>query len=224
MRRQAVENGVAAGRVAVVHGSIAGTSPPPPGTRTSVREELSIPPDALVVLQVARVERWKGQLETAQAFEALRERHPSAHLVIAGEGNDLSPLQQAVAQMASSKRIHILGYRSDIPQLLVAADIFCHPSREEAFGAAVAEASSCGLPVVAWADGALPELIAEGETGLLAPVGEVHALTGHLDRLLSDGPLRRRMGTAGRQRMVSRFSPITAAQEYSALLRRVMIA
>jgi glycosyltransferase involved in cell wall biosynthesis len=144
--------------------------------------------------------------------------------VIAGEGPDRDAVETAVAEAGLDGRIELAGERSDVPDLLAASDVFVLSSTSEAMPMSVLEAMAAGLPIVGAAVGGIPELVEDGVNGLLFTPGDVDALAGHLDELLSDVELRARMGRASRERAerlfdVSRFRAAHAAV-YRELLRR----
>ena len=99
----------------------------------------------------------------------------------------------------------ILLERTDLPSVLRGADLFLLPSESESFGLAALEAMSCGVPVIASRVGGVPEVVIDGETGLLAPVGDVAAMAAHVVRLIADAPLRARLGAAARRRAEAVF-------------------
>jgi glycosyltransferase involved in cell wall biosynthesis len=98
------------------------------------------------------------------------------------------------------------GHRTDVPEILQALDIFVLPSNWEGLPNAVLEAMAAGLPVVATRVGGVPEVVVEGQTGILVPPRDPNALADALLTLLRDPNLRRRMGQAGRQRVQEYFS------------------
>ena len=101
--------------------------------------------------------------------------------------------------------MQFLGERTDLPTVLRGADLFLLPSESESFGLAALEAMSCGVPVIASRVGGVPEVVIDGETGLLAPVGDIAAMAAHVVRLLADAPLRARLGQAARARAETVF-------------------
>src|SRR5581483_4536398 len=109
---------------------------------------------------------------------------------IIGDGPDRASVEAAIAAEGLSS-VELLGERNDVADRLAAADVFVLSSRSEGLPISVLEAMSAGLPVVANAAGGIPELVADGVTGLLAPVGDVAALGAALDRVLADAALRR---------------------------------
>lgn len=154
--------------------------------------------------------------------------HPNAHLMLVGDESPpgtgvVERIRNLVDDDPARRRVHLVGGRphAEVLRLLQAADIFAHPSREEAFGLAVLEAMSAGLPIVAWDDGALPELVVDGETGLLPRTGDIAGLGRSLDALISDADLRRRLGQAGRERMERHFDPDLVAPLLPRLLSEV---
>jgi len=177
-----------------------------------LREELNTPLDAIVVLVCARLAPQKGHDVLLRALPQLRVDSPW-QVWVAGAGPAEEALKQLAVDLGVDDRVQWLGFRSDVPRLMRAADILCHPSRREGAPNAVREAMCAGLPVVAAASSGTPELITEGETGLLAPPGDVEALARHLQRLLNDAEERAGLGAAGRARALRDFS-----EERSALL------
>lgn len=226
IREEALRNGTPEERVTTVYNAVAVPAGPEPGIRAAVRQELGLDLDAPVLGIVARLDPEKGQADTLAAFALAAKRHPAARLLIVGEPTPWHPgydetLKQQAAELGLGDRVLFLGRRSDVPRLLAATDIFVHPSRREPFGLAVAEASAAGLPVVAYAEGGTGELVADGETGLLASAGDVDGLAHHLETLLNNPAQAQSLGRQGRQRMEARFRPDEAACAFTDLLCRV---
>jgi glycosyltransferase involved in cell wall biosynthesis len=206
---------------------------PPEGraaARSRVRRELGITQEATVIGIGARIEEWKGQLDLVRAFNLLAAEKDGLYLLIAGEGGGEAALRSEVAQSSYRDRIFLCGWRPDIAAVYAAWDIAAHPSREEAFGLAVAEASRAGLPLVVYEDGAAPELVAHGETGLVVPLqpgtppANVAGLSQALRVLAGDAALRARMGAAARERMSALLgdTPARAGAEFTAVVQRVL--
>jgi glycosyltransferase involved in cell wall biosynthesis len=114
----------------------------------------------------------------------------------------IEPVQQ---DPVLSKRVQLLGYRQDVPELLRAADIFTLPSHREGMPRSIIEAMLSGLPVVATDIRGSREEVVDGSTGFLAPLGDVPALARALQRLAADADLRRTFGRAGRERAEAQF-------------------
>ena len=154
--------------------------------RLRARAALDIPEDAQVILTVGRQEFQKGQEYLVAAFDRLAGSHPQAVLLIAGRpGHATTVLQTRCAQSEHRDRIHILGQRDDVPELLAAADVFAFPSRYEGFGGALVEAMALAVPAVVSDIGALREVV-EGTGAVLVPPGDSEALAAGLTRVLDD--------------------------------------
>lgn len=174
--------------------------------------DLPLPADAFCVGAVAHLSPKKGLIELAEAARIL----PEAHFVIVGEG----PLRSRLTHLAKGPlqgRLHLLGFRDDIPALMRRFDVFCLPSRREPFGLVLLEAMAAARPVVAFASGGVPEVVASGQTGLLAPVGDVETLRDHLERLRRSPECREVMGARGQERVLEQFTlDRTISQLYAA--------
>ena len=184
----------------------------PPDTRELEREgqrirgELGVRPADFLVGNVGRLAPQKGQRHLVAAMPMLLERVPTAHAVIAG-GGDLEPyLRELADDVGVAERVHVLGPRRDVPALMHALDAFAMPSIWEGFGIVLLEAMAAGKPVVASRVATIPEVVVDGETGLLVPAGEAAALAEALASLALDPDLARRMGEAGRARLQRHFS------------------
>jgi glycosyltransferase involved in cell wall biosynthesis len=167
------------------------------------------------VMTVARLCEEKGVdvLVRALADPSLSR----ARLTVVGDGPELEPLAALSRSLGVADRTSFLGLRSDLQELLRDVDVFAHPAVwEEAFGLTVAEAMAAGCPVVATRTGATPELVADGETGVLVPPGDPGALAAAIARLADDPALRERLGRAGRRRAEARFDVARCADRHLA--------
>jgi glycosyltransferase involved in cell wall biosynthesis len=165
--------------------------------------------DNLDVLFVGRLAKDKGLWDLLDAIEMLN----SVSLRIAGDGPLFGSLKTAVNQR--DLPVELLGYRSDIPELMQQSDVLVLPSYREGTPRVITEALASGLPVVSTRIAGIPEQVDEGETGYLIEPGDVDALVNWLD-LLSDRELRTEFGEQAQQ-TVTRFSKETAAQQYRSL-------
>lgn len=175
---------------------------------------------APVVLSVARQYRRKDTRTLLEAFVRVRERFPAASLRVVGGGPELPALRDRAAELRLEGAVAFLG---EVPQdesvrrEYLAADLFCLPSLQEGFGIAFLEAMAAGLPIVATRAAAIPEVVPDGEAGLLVPPRDPECLAEALVRVLGDADLRRRLGEAGRRRVVRYDWPVVAAELLEAL-------
>jgi D-inositol-3-phosphate glycosyltransferase len=161
---------------------------------------------APIILWVGRLERWKG---TIDALRALALLDCAAHLVIVGTGPELSRLRHAAQSLGIAARVHFLGTRdhSALPTIYASADLVIGTSfANETFGMALAEASACARPVVATRFGGFPEVVIDGETGLLVPPRDPRALATAIETLLADPARCPAMGVVGRAHVVANFA------------------
>lgn len=151
-------------------------------------------PPTVVCVAALRPEKGHGVLLSAIAL--VRRHVPTVRLVLVGQGEQRPVLEAQAEAEGISDNIEFLGSVESIWTHLADADVFAIASRSEAYGIAIAEAMAAGLPVVAPAVGAIPELVQPGVTGELFPAGDHEAMARHLVRLLSSPQLRASMGRA----------------------------
>jgi glycosyltransferase involved in cell wall biosynthesis len=174
--------------------------------RQRIRDELGIASDDFLVGNVGRLAPQKGQRHLIEAMPLLLERVPRAHAVIAGGGDLEDFLRDLADAVGVSDRVHVLGPRRDVPALMQALDAFAMPSIWEGFGLVLLEAMAAARPIVASRVATIPEVVVDGETGLLVPAGDEVALADALTRLADDPGLARRLGEAGQRRLRTHFS------------------
>jgi glycosyltransferase involved in cell wall biosynthesis len=185
-----------------------GYQPPPfdPALRSTVRAELGLRPEQIVVGVTCRLIEQKGLPYGLQAFAQVAGEFPAAQLMITGDGELRGALEAQARQLNIADRVQFLGWRPDAARVMAAYDLFLMPSLWEGFGLVLLEAMAQAIPVVGSRVSALPEVVADGETGLLAAPRDVDMLAAHLRRLLADAPLRRHMGLLGQDRLETEFS------------------
>ena len=170
------------------------------GARTELRHAWNIPENVPVVLTAAMFRpgvKTEGLIWTINACAELNSQGKPVHLVIAGDGKDRNILQ-ALAGSLLSGHVRFIGKisRDDMYRYYSAADIFVFPGIRETLGMVYLEAQSCGLPVVAFHNGGIPEVVQDRVSGFLTPLFDMPAFTDAICRLLNDEPLRRKMGEA----------------------------
>ncbi len=210
-RIHAVQNGILTDRLKVE-----------PGRAAARRAEFGAGPDDVLVVNVARLVPWKGLEMLIDALAILAPGRPNLRTVIVGDG----PLRAALEERAAAKRVTdrvvFAGVRRDVPEILAAADIFALPSIAEGMPIAVLEAMASGLPIVSTAIDGVPEVVTDGEVGLLVRTREPADFAERLDALVIDEARRRRLGAAARQRVETVFSARRMAQNTAKVYRDLL--
>jgi len=186
--------------------------------RNDYRRLLGAMPDDVIVAHVARFDPLKDHLTAVKAMQDLR--HSAIKLVLVGDGPTRTEVEATVRDMKLGDSVQVLGYREDIPEILMASDIFLLTSLNEGIPVTIIEAMMAGLPVVATEVGGVSEIVVNGETGLLVPPGNPDAIAKALRQLATDVDLRIRLGRAGRQRAEILFSEDRMFAEYDAIVSR----
>jgi len=169
-----------------------------------------------VCLVVARLHEEKGHAVLWRALPDVLREVPGLVVLCAGDGPHRPALEADVRRLGLGPAVRFLGQRSDVPALLSLSSLVVLPSLAESFGLAALEAMSLGRPVVASRAGGLPEVVADGETGLLADVGDAAGLAAAMRALLADPGRARVMGEAGRRR-ASMFTGERMVRGYEAV-------
>jgi glycosyltransferase involved in cell wall biosynthesis len=165
----------------------------------ALRRRLGLVDAVPIVGSVGRLTACKSQVDLVDAMAVLVQRLPSAALVLVGDGELREPLQRRVAQRRLEGRVHLLGERDDVPDLLRLFDVYAMSSRWEGVGRALTEAMFVGLPIVATPVYGVKEVIRHEQTGLLVPTGDAAALAAAVERLVRDRVLATRLGAAARE-------------------------
>lgn len=194
-----------------------------PVDRAAFRQEFGLPSTAIVIGMVAQLIPRKGHRYLIEAVQQLRATFPALRVLFFGKGPLQAELEQEIAQKQLTEIIRFAGFRNDLPQWLGGLDILAHPADMEGLGVSLLQASAAAVPIVTSRAGGLPEAVADNVSGLLIPPGDVPALTDALRRLLDDAELRRRLGEAGRARILAEFS-IDAMVEGNLAVYRAVLA
>lgn len=200
---------------AVIPNGVAAARPVEPGSREAWRTAHGFAPDDLLVAAVGRFEPQKNPLGLIAAFARAAAGRPAMRLAMAGEGSLLERSRALAEKLGIAGRVSFLGLFQRVPEMLSACDLFVLASHWEGAPMAVIEALAARLPVVATAVGGVPELVVDGETGLLTPPGDVAALAAALGALADDPEKRRRFGDAAGLR-AARFDVSAMVESYAA--------
>ncbi len=202
--------GIPADRIEVILNGIDPTKFAPQGEtielRRRTRAALGLSEDDLLILQVARFHPVKNHETSLRAFALIANDESRAVLAYAGDGERRADTESLANELGIANRVRFLGVRNDVPALMAAADVFVLSSLSEAISVTLLEAMGSAVPIAATDVGGNGEVVAAGETGLLSPRQDHAALGDNLLTLLRDSALRRRMGDAGRERLLEVFT------------------
>ncbi len=188
-----------------------------PGRRAAFRQRWGLGAGDLVVTQVCWMVEVKGVAAMLRAAEMLLRKHGGVRFLFVGDGPELGTYRRLAAELGIDGAVTFTGLLHNPTEMGVfdASDVYCQPSVwQEASGLAVLEAMSLKLPVVVSDTGGLRELVMEGGSGLLVPVGDSDAICAALGRLVGDADLRRRMGAAGLETVLREHRIEHTAQRY----------
>jgi glycosyltransferase involved in cell wall biosynthesis len=190
-----------------------------------LRRALGLPETATLGITVASFTPIKDHASLLRAAAPLlTSNSESLQLVFIGDGALRGAIEQQIATLGIGHKVRLAGQQDAVSRWLQAADFFVLPSQLEGMSCAIQEAMACGLPVIARRTGGNPELIEDGVTGLLCPPGAPDGLGAALASLSHSPALRRRLGTAARQRAEATFSLPAMVDAYAALYRRTALA
>jgi glycosyltransferase involved in cell wall biosynthesis len=211
-----------ANRVSVVPNGI----PFVAGDRVAARRRLDLTDGALLMLAVGNLYPVKGHDVLVRAFAAIAGTPAGSawRLAIAGRGETEAPLRRLAAEVGVADRVQLLGLRSDVPDLLAAADLFVLPSRSEGLPLALVEAMGASLPIVASDVGGISEVVTRDVEALLVPPDDPECLAAALASLLGDASRRAALGRAARVRATSAHSVESMGDRYEGLYRGGAIA
>jgi glycosyltransferase involved in cell wall biosynthesis len=205
IRQIVLRHGVEPERVVTVHEGIdVGHVDAAP--RADLHAQLWLPHRAPVVGNIGALVGHKGQRHLIDAAALVMREVPDARFVIAGEGELRGQLEAQVHHLGLEKHVLLTGFRPDVLSLLKGFDVFVMSSTTEGLGTSILDAMACHRPVAGTAVGGIPEVVADGVTGLLVPPANPAAMAAAIVKLLKDAGLRQKMGEAGRKRVEREFT------------------
>jgi glycosyltransferase involved in cell wall biosynthesis len=218
LRRFTVDQvGLPAAKVEVVH---YGLDAPP--AAWGENPPVLLPDGARVLLAICRLVPQKGVDVAVRALAEVRREHPDAVLVVLGEGEERDALTRLAEDLGVADALFLPGRAGDVADWLARAEILVHPVRWEGFGLAVLEAMLAERPVVASAVSSVPEIVMDGETGILVPPDDPAALAVALSRVLGDPTLAARLAAAGLERSRADFSVDRMAERTLGVYERAL--
>jgi glycosyltransferase involved in cell wall biosynthesis len=201
-----------------------GVLPPaePLADRQELLAELKLPPESRLIGAVGRLWPQKRYRDMIIAADLVRILHPQTHLLIFGDGPERRRLERFSEELGVAEHVHWMGHRSDVARWLPHLDCFWNASGYEGQSNALMEAMACGVPVIASDIAGNRDLIIDGQTGLLFPVGQRTRLAALTRQVLEQPQWARQLGTAARTRMLEEFSVERMVNRYADLYRRTV--
>jgi glycosyltransferase involved in cell wall biosynthesis len=200
-------------RVTVVVNGVDLPARPTPAERDAVRADLGFAPTDRVMTMVGTFKEQKGHVVLLDALARLPDGGPTRHLVLVGDGDQRPTIEEHVQTLGLTGRVHLLGSRRDVVDLLAASDSFVLPSLWEGMSVALLEAMGAGLPVVATSVSGTRQVITDGVEGWLVPPGDASALAAAIGEVLADPSEASRRGDAARRRVEASFSTRRCAEQ-----------
>ena len=224
VRQALIDNeGLPESRVEVIYNGVnlKALAKPSPDARGRIRAEFGYKDADFVAVLVARLHELKDHQTALRAIDQARKSIPGLRLLLAGEGEQRAAIEETIRQRQLKDTVTLAGTRSDIADLLAAADVFLMSSISEGIPLTVIEAMAAHRTVVSTAVGGLPELVEHGVTGLLAPARDDKGLADALIRLHGDRELRERMASLAARRAAKHFSLDGMLNSYRTVYREV---
>jgi len=176
-----------------------------------------------VLLHISNFRPVKRVTDVVRAFAIVREKVPS-RLMLVGDGPERDTAEELARALGVIEQVVFAGKHASVECFYAVADAFLFPSQSESFGLAALEALSCEVPVIGYDTGGLPELVRQGETGFLAPVGDVDALAARTLDVLQDGERARAMGRRAREIVLAEYLPEQIVPRYEAVYQKALRA
>lgn len=190
--------------------------------KTLLRRRLGLPETAGLLVMIGTLKEAKGHRYMIEAMALLVQSRPDVQLLLVGDGELRQELQGQVNGLHLNDRIHFLGSRQDVPDLLAAGDIFVLPSLWEGLSIALLEAMATGLPIVASEVSGTVQVIIPGQTGILVPPGEPDRLAAAIGQLLANPGCAQALGAAAKERVTVEFTAQKQAAEHLALYHQLL--
>lgn len=186
-----------------------------------LKEELNLSPNTLLVGNLSALADHKDFPTFLNVARRVIDENPRVHFVIAGSGDERDFIEKFIEENKLSSRIHLLGFRKDVKQVMKSLDVFLITSKTEGLGTIVLEAFAAGIPVVATRAGGIPELVIDQVTGLLKEIGDVEGLTNAVHQILLDHELRMNLINNAKTK-VQAFSFLVTAQKTLSIYQEIV--
>ena len=187
-----------------------------------IRTSLGLSEEDFVIGFAGRLNVQKGITFMLDAFKIVSDKYKNVHLLIAGTGDLENSIKDFASKYDLENRIHLLGFRKDIPELMRTFDVFLLPSLWEGFGIVLIEAMAAGKACVATNTSSIPEIVADGKSGLLVPAENTELIAEALLKLISDSSLREKFGVEGQKIVQQKFTIGRMIDDYEMLFQELI--
>ncbi|MCY7346400.1 MAG: N-acetyl-alpha-D-glucosaminyl L-malate synthase BshA [Pyrinomonadaceae bacterium] len=175
-----------------------------------------------LLVHVSNFRAVKRPIDCVEILAKVREKGGDVHLVMVGDGPELSAVRHRAKQLEVFDQTIFVGKQAKIADYLAVADVFLLPSEEESFGLAALEAQACEVPVIATRIGGIPEVVNDGETGFLSNIGDIEKMSDDALKFVKDDELRRVFGLRGRELAIARYSSEKIIPQYIDFYEKVL--
>jgi glycosyltransferase involved in cell wall biosynthesis len=208
IEKQLLESGIPQSAIAFIPNAIEVNLDDIKGDRKWLKKQFPIPEDSVVCCAVGRLVQVKGYDQLIQALAHVRQEVPKLRCIIVGDGELRTELEKQVVECELDGQMHFAGMRdrAEVLSIIKASDFFVMPSRSEGTPVALLEAGALGCPVLATGVGGIPEMVVDGEEGLLVPSGDIHALSEGIVHFYGDRVWARRLGENLKNRINREFN------------------
>jgi glycosyltransferase involved in cell wall biosynthesis len=218
-----IEGGISHEKTEVIYNSIS-LERFNPGTveRNTVRRELGIDGDSIVIGNVGKLNQGKGVFDLLSAVHRLMEKYPNVRLIFVGDGPERTRLEQEAQRLSMHDKVIFPGVRKDMERMYAAMDIFVLPSTcREAFGMVLIEAMAMGKQVIATTMGGIPEIVDDKVNGILVPPQDPDAIAQGIARYIEDGAFSRKVALEGRKMVEQKFSDEAMGYNFENVLKNL---
>jgi len=188
-----------------------------------LHKEFNIPSDYKIIGNIAAFAGFKDHITWVKTVAELKKRGLKAKYILVGEGPLEGQIRDLVKDLDLVEDIIFAGFRKDIPEILPEFDLFLFTSNNEPTGGVLLESYACHVPIVAARAGGIPEVVVDGETGLLAEVGNPNSFADKVEQLLKDEALQQKFRTNGYQYLINNFTKDVIAKKMFEELNKVLL-
>ncbi len=224
IRRVLLDEGLAARQVMTVRSAVDVGEYTTDCDRAWMHETFALDSDAVVIGMIAQLIPRKGHRHLLRALVDVAPDYPRLRVLLFGKGALRDEIEQQISELRLERTVALAGFRDDLNRVLPCLDLVVHPADMEGLGVSLIQAAACGVPLIASRAGGMPEIVRDGENGLLIPPGDVPALARALRTLLDDPGRRRALGRAGRALVEREFSVDAMVEGNLAMYRDVLDA